>query len=160
MGEAAAANRLPPEMILPPMLPNPLLRKLPSLPRSPGSEGAWVGAGAGAGVYTTGGAGLRVVTTTVLVVTGAARKVTPRGATVGVASVETDTFTAGTSTSFSSSTSGFISSFIISPSSISLVFILTSTSVSYSTISTSLTNSGFSTSLLTISSALSVIELI
>ena len=37
-----------------------------------------------------------------LVVTGAARKVTPRGATVGVASVETDTFMAGTSTSFSS----------------------------------------------------------
>ena len=70
MGEAAAANRLPPEMRLPPILepmfPIPLLRKLPSLPRSPGSEGAWVGAGAGAGVYTTGGAGLRVVTTTVL----------------------------------------------------------------------------------------------
>ena len=67
MGEAAAANRLPPEMRLPPILepmfPIPLLRKLPSLPRSPGSEGAWVGAGAGAGVYTTGGAGLRVVTT-------------------------------------------------------------------------------------------------
>ena len=65
MGEAAAANRLPPEMRLPPilepMLPIPLLRKLPSLPRSPGSEGAWVGAGVGAGVYTTAGAGLRVV---------------------------------------------------------------------------------------------------
>ena len=64
MGEAAAANRLPPEMILPPMLPIPLLRKLPSLPRSPGSEGAWVVAGAGA--FVTGGKGLRVVITTVL----------------------------------------------------------------------------------------------
>ena len=68
MGEAAAANRLPPEMRLPPilepMLPIPLLRKLPSLPRSPGSEGAWVVAGAGA--FVTGGKGLRVVITTVL----------------------------------------------------------------------------------------------
>ena len=70
MGEAAAANRLPPEMRLPPivepMLPIPLLRKLPSLPRTPGSAGAWVGAWVGAGVYTTAGAGLLRVVTTVL----------------------------------------------------------------------------------------------
>ena len=50
------------------------------------------------------GRGISIKTTNLiyLVVTGAARNVTPRGATVGVASVETDTFTVGTSTSFSS----------------------------------------------------------